>query len=605
VKGRLGFFEEGAPIGYSQKFARNKRKLNFRLDGNNCMRFDFRNVPADQYPFVIDPDLFWSTYLHTISPYIMPLSIIHATDITSDQSGNIFVSAYCAGSIKFPTINPGNGAYYKDVYDSTNGTNLYLKFNEKGVLLWATYFSNGAYVNGLSGSGLEGGLHISVDSKGNLFTASKTQNISSLTLINNGGYFDSGLNNGSTFKCYLAKFDVAGALVWCTTLASYDISLNRLMHDADDNLYICGNTNGLPYLIKDPGNGAYVNKTMVYGSNPFITKFDKNCNLIWSTDIPGGNDAELIRMAVDSKNKSVYIFKTVNRYNTYPYVNAGGYFNTTDFSSSCVITKFDSTYKMVWSTRLPSFRGDVTTDTSGNLYVVGSGFGGNRFPYVDPGNGAYTDPNPSNRFNGGCIFKFDAKTNLVWATTYYGGKNYFFTKVVHEKYRNLIHFYGIMNDIAAGTPTLNDGCNGSYYTQASVVRTATDPIIGTFTTGGKLLYASFNDFIYSYYDYSEMNVDYKGNLLLGLGYVQESTSVPFVPLKNPGNGAFFQDAMQRWASYASIIMKLTPSILDVSTSTVLPLKCDSTGSISITPNCGNGDYSYQWDRGIRQQRLLK
>lgn len=591
IKSKLGYIDEGSPIGYDKKAPKRKIKLNYRLIKNNCIHFDLNGISRKQYPFVIDPDLYWGTYLHTITAFGAYHNVIKTTDITTDNTGNIYVAGYCWGIVKFPTLNPGGGAYYKDVYDSINGSNIYLKFSESGVLLWATYFTSGGDINGTNGTTVNGGVHITTDSKGNLITASKYKYTLPPPFKNNGGYFDT----SSLSNCYLAKFDKSGVLLWCTKY-SYELQFHKIVHDDEDNFYIGGTTTGFPYPKKDPGNGAYVhNGFPLQGNFPFVSKFDKNCNLIWSTDIPGSDDPEPTRIAVDTKYKSIYVYKIITRYNGYPIVDGGAFMNTTGYQT---LTKFDSSYKMVWSTRLPSVGGgDITTDTSGNVYVVGSSFGGNSFPYVDPGNGAYTDPNPKNTYNGGSILKFDAKTNLVWATTYMGEKNFFFTRVVHEKYRNLIHIYGIMNCSVDGIPTRNDACNGSYYYPSTAPNNYTDPIITSFTTKGKLLYASFNHFQYSYYDISEMNADYKGNLLFEFGYLQEVVSFPFVALKDPGNGAFFQNVSNQSSSEASFIMKLTPTFLDVTTSYTLPQKCDSTGSITITPSCGNGDYAYQWNRG--------
>ncbi len=590
IKSKLGFIDEGNPVGFKKNTPSITKKLHYQLDKNNTIHFDLNEVAKNKFPFIIDPDLYWGTYIHTITPYGTYHNTIKTTDITTDNNGNIFVAGYCFGVIKFPTLNPGGGAFYKDVYDSINGSNIYLKFSETGVLLWATYFTSGAYINSSNGTTLEGGVHITVDSKGNLITASKFYYNKPPPFKNNGGYFDS----TSTSNCYLAKFDGNGVLLWCTKW-SWELQFHKMVHDADDNFYIGGRTTGNPYPKKDPGNGAYVHTGFpLFGNFPFVSKFDKDCNLIWSTDIPGSDDPEVTRIAVDSKYKSIYVLNQITRYN-YPIVNGGGFMNTTGFPT---LTKFDSTYKMVWSTRLPAvYGGDIEADTSGNIYAVGSSYGGQQFPYVDPGNGAYTDPNPSNQSNVGSILKFDSKTNLVWATTYIGNKNFGFSRVIHEKYRNLIHIYGIMNCATSGIPTQNDACNGSYYYPSSAPNNNTDPLITSFTTTGKLLYASFNHFPYSYYDILEMNADYKGNLLFEFGYLQEVVNYPFTALKDPGNGAFFQNVSNQTASLASVLMKLTPSILNVISSYTLPKNCDSTGTITITPTCGNGEYSYEWNRG--------
>jgi hypothetical protein len=174
------------------------------------------------------------------------------TDITSDKDANIYVAAYCIGAFQFPTVNQGSGAYYNDVYDSINGSNLYLKFTQTGILVWATYFSSGAYVNSTNGTTEQGFVHITTDSKGNLITSSMFTYGQPLPYTNNGGYFDS----TSLSNCYLAKFDPNGILTWCTKWSN-ELQFHKIVHDAEDNFYIGGTTTGNPYPIKDPGNGAW------------------------------------------------------------------------------------------------------------------------------------------------------------------------------------------------------------------------------------------------------------------------------------------------------------------------------------------------------------
>ncbi len=78
--------------------------------------------------------------------------------------------------------------------------------------------------------------------------------------------------------------------------------------------------------------------------------------------------------------------------------------------------------------------GEVTTDTSGNVFVVGASYGGPTYPYVNPGNGALWILILLSEELVGNIVKFDQASNLSWSTTYYCKNNY------------LVSFYNIYSN---------------------------------------------------------------------------------------------------------------------------------------------------------------
>jgi gliding motility-associated-like protein len=578
VNSRMGFVQEGRPVitgtGDSGSWP-----IAYKID-QNTISYTAEAWPT-RYPYTIDPDLYWGTFLHSLVPYDgMHWSEIHASDVTTDHDNNIYVVLICKGSVRFPTFNPGGGAYYNDVYDSTNGSVVYMKFAPSGVLLWSTYFNSGYNYN----------TRIITDGNGNLI-ATGGYRPGNLPVKNNGGFSANASTGGVPNTTYLARFDKNGILNWCTPWSYFDNYITDIAIDADNSFYIAGYTNHAALPLKDPGNGAYMNTVSAYGRRLFVSKFDSQCNLVWSTDVLGNNDDDLgTRIAVDSK-KNVYLLGKFTRSSNLPLVNAGGYYKT---GGIAYLMKFDASHHLVWSTYIPAFGRDVTVDTSGNAYVVGSTTGA--FSPVDPGNGAYMDPSTGKY--GGYIMKFDSGTNLTWATTYYGLRQSFFNYVVFDEYRNLVHVYGIMNDNDYDVPTQNDACNGSYYHTGAETQTSTDPLLLIFTTGGQRLYASFNAFPYAYYDIAAFTVDHKGNQVYVFGQIQESGPlVQFPALRNPGGGAFYQPGSNNYLSDASFVMKLTPSLINFTTSIQPPAACNCSGSITVIPYCGSGNYQYQWNRG--------
>src|SRR5262249_26900395 len=102
----------------------------------------------------------------------------------------------------------------------------------------------------------------------------------------------------------------------------------------------------------------------------------------------------------------------------------------------------------------------------------------------------------------------------------------------------------------------------------------------------------------AYYDISAFTVDNKGDQIYVFGQIQETPPLSNFPaLKDPGGGAYYQAGFNNYLNDASFLMKLTPSLLNFTTSTQAPTACNCSGSITVTPYCGSGNYLYQWSRG--------
>ena len=574
INSKLGFIKEGIPVGYSMNNKNEKQKISYSINKENIVSYKMNRILIDKdYPYVFDPELFWGTYIQTtFTPYngVNGNSLVSGGDITCDDNGNIFIVVICEGGQNFPLINPGNGAFYSNVYDSSNGADVYMKFNNKGVLLWSTFFGSG---------GFDWQQNLTIDNTGNLITVSLCASRKILPLKNNGGFIDSTQDKDS----YIAKFDNNGILKWSTKWATYFLP-NDIITDNQDNFYITGAGDYSPiynhFPLKNPGNGALFDTTLInyQGFLTTICKFDKNCNLIWSTGIMSTtiNIPPYSRFTID-ENRNIYLL-------------------------SCAgLIKFDSTLRR--DTTIKNLAGeDITVDTSGNLFIADGNILGSSFPYVDPGNGAYQDPIKNGAKGGSSIIKYDKNFNLTWATTYASNFWCEFDRIVFDKKRNLIHLLGYFADWQLnGYPTQNDACNGSFYSGDTMILSGGCgiPILSSFTTQGKLLYLSFTKFRNDCNTNGNLAVDKDGNLLYLIGNINllnYSTS----SLKNPGNGAFFQDSLISYRNTnenQTLLLKLTPTFLNIDTSNILPTNCNCNGTLSVTPTCGSGHYSYIWNRG--------
>jgi hypothetical protein len=109
AKSKMAGFTEEKPYSYLQE-NNTAIPVSFGLKKN---RIHFKTGAYDtKYTLVIDPSIFWLTYLSTTSQ-VWSLESIYGNDVETDAAGNIFLQLSAFSDQPFPTVNPGNGAYYQ------------------------------------------------------------------------------------------------------------------------------------------------------------------------------------------------------------------------------------------------------------------------------------------------------------------------------------------------------------------------------------------------------------------------------------------------------------------------------------------------------------
>ncbi len=186
-------------------------------------------------------------------------------DVKCDEFGNVFVCGGTAAS-DFPTLNPGNGAFYLGNYQSPL---ILMKFDIQSQLIWSTYF-------GTFGTGSFLSLTIGKCNEV-YFTfcgAPTCQSCPPMQYKNPGAgaYYDTipgdGVQSGDDI--IITAFSNTGALRWCTLFGGRkdDIEMYMTVDDRGD-IYYTGQQGSMGYYtsadlqtyinacILNPGNGAY------------------------------------------------------------------------------------------------------------------------------------------------------------------------------------------------------------------------------------------------------------------------------------------------------------------------------------------------------------
>ncbi|MFN8323548.1 MAG: choice-of-anchor Q domain-containing protein [Chitinophagales bacterium] len=286
----------------------------------------------------------------------------YAASITSDASGNVYVTGYYANTtITFGTITLTR--------TSNSSDGFLVKYNSSGVVQWAinmgSTFSTIPY-------------DVVTDASGNIFVtgtfSSATHTFGSSTLTNSnpgGGYGD----------IFLAKFDPSnGNALWAkqatgvTGNKGSEIS-NSVDVDASGNVFITGIFRGATLDFEGQATLYNANSTLPNFGQPdiFIAKYAADGTFQWAQSAGGTSNDYGKSVTTDAAGNAIIT----------------GYSNSTDLSfdggfssistagiDDIFVAKYDgATGNNIWANRYGGSGTDkgigITTDGNSNIYVTG------------------------------------------------------------------------------------------------------------------------------------------------------------------------------------------------------------------------------------------
>ena len=562
AKANMGVLREDKPYSYLGE-NNTEVKVDYVVR-KNTISFKTANYNREN-TLVIDPSIFWMTYLSSLNK-VPDYESVQGVDVETDAVGNIFTQLSVGAKVPFPTKDPGAGAYIRDYTSAPNGAMVINKFAPGGQLLWSTYFGNGT-----------AGSCMTIDRSGNIVaigrlldgTPSRPVPNPEIPLLDNGGFF-----RADKKKYFITRFTNSGVLTWSSYYLHFASMIYDMSYDVSGNVFVVGSSEAYEFPVVDPGGGAYVTNPASYAAESvlFIAQFNAASNLTWSTRIEGNDDDPYVRVCAD-KVGNVYIGGQL-RSSNYPLIDAGGYFNTTSWGAA--VTRFNAARQITWSTMFPGAFSiaDITVDDSSNLYVV-------------------ADKR---------IWKFNNRTEKVFETTITNAKQHFFRKINYDPYHKQLQIFGNMNDWYYGFPTKNTTCNGSFYTDGTSMRSypgGADPIFVTMNPDGQFSYVSLANWPYEYYERMEMCVDVLGNPIYLFGDNKNGAVQPNPQLTDPGNGAYFDPACctESNGNISALLLKLLSSELTVDTTVTPPAGCGCDGAVTTTVLCGQAPFTYEWSTG--------
>ncbi|MFZ7114353.1 MAG: SBBP repeat-containing protein, partial [Bacteroidota bacterium] len=385
--------------------------------------------------------------------------------IAIDNTGNIYVSGNTFSS-NFPTVqgslmsnanfdNQNTGSTAKDIFIS--------KISSNGrTLIWSTFYgadqdgersmeielddANNLWIVGIGGpncrvvsSGVYnesfgGGLILKMDLNGNAQWITKfgsssaliesiafdsdnnpviCGSISSQTSTPSLPVFNSHISstyNGGTYDGFVNKFDgLDNSIMFCTYLGSSSEDEARSVKvDANDNIVICGRTDGTDFFLENEvqgtNNGSY---------DAFVTILSPTGNPIFSDYYGGSFSDQAYDLDFDDNNNILIVGDSYSSDFPIPIPNPnlpGGYYNSRSGQTDNFIIGIKSNFVTRWATHFGGNDVDQANSCSvfnNCLYVIGGSSSSLAFPLNDEGGIPYFDGVLGGSFVKGTISKFD------------------------------------------------------------------------------------------------------------------------------------------------------------------------------------------------------
>jgi len=412
-------------------------------------------------------------------------------DITTDHSGNIFVTGFFRGTVDF---DPGGGVFNL----TSNGTeDIFIqKLDPLGNLIWAI---------SIGGTSDDRGLKIEVDVLNNIYISGSFRN--TVDFDPGAGVYNLTVTSYSITNTFTLKLDSIGNFLWAHKL---ETSSPCIKPDNSGNIYVAGTFSD---TVDVDGGSGVLNLISKGSLDFFIQKLDNNGSIIWNKTIGGIGSDQISGLAID-RNENLLL--TGHFSDTVDFNPGAGIFNlsiTGLFSwNDIFVQKLDSAGTFLWAV---GFGGDgsdnglaICSDIFNNVYTTGRYANSGDF---DPGPGVFTLTGSSN--NDVFLQKLNSSGNLIWAKSIAGPNVDQGTAVATDSLGNPIlvgNYYGFV-DFDPGPGVFNMTSHGS--------SNYDDIFIQKLDTGG--------NFVWAYtiggtgYDYcNSVEVDNLGGILLTGGFQQ-------------------------------------------------------------------------------------
>ncbi len=291
-----------------------------------------------------------------------PMSFTYASDLTTDNAGNLYISGYFQGTVDF---DPGPGV--SNLIAATTGgqyNTFVLKLDTAGNFIWAkpVLSANNIQIQG-----------ILVGNDGKLYMTGAFSGIADF----DPGTGTANVTAGTTPAAFIAKWNPDGSYIWAKTTqgstAGTAEGARFSRHPFNNDIYLMGQFTGT--VDFDPGPGV-LHATSNGGNDVFILRMDTAATVTWVKRIGGAGLDNPSDIAVDTAG-AVYttgVFGNLNSdFDPGPGTEllpfAGG-------NRDIFVSKLDANGNYAWARSIGSAALDngrsIAVDKNMNVYTTGS-----------------------------------------------------------------------------------------------------------------------------------------------------------------------------------------------------------------------------------------
>lgn len=262
------------------------------------------------------------------------------------------------------------------------------------------------YVKTMGGPSTDIGSSVSLDAKGNLYTAGSFEE----TVDFDAGPLSYVLKSNGARDIFITKMDSKGELIWAKNIGGDKSDDGRYMStDVSGNIYITGTFQGT--VDFDPGPGLFP-LTSQSKDDLFILKLNADGNFLWAFQFNASTYIDVNALVLDAQN-NVYLTGYFNERIDFDF-GSSEYYLSPFGQEDIFILKMNASGQFLWARQLggKSFElvNDLTIDIEGNVITTGQFTGTTDF---DPGPDTFQLT--TNGIADVFISKINPSGNFVWA----------------------------------------------------------------------------------------------------------------------------------------------------------------------------------------------
>jgi hypothetical protein len=254
---------------------------------------------------------------------------------------------------------------------------------------------------------------------------------------------------GTGSDAYVVKYDSSGTPLWARRLAgTLSDSAQSVNTDLSGNIVVAGNYSSNPLNIY-AANGTTISLTLANAGNTdtFVVKYDPSGTPLWARRI-GGTGSDQCRSASTDSNGNVIVLGIFGPELLNIFAADGTTVSLGLASSGSVdsfVVKYDSSGTPLWARKIggtvAEFAAEVTTDSSGNVIVVGIYTSSPLNIFAANGSTvsfALTNTSGAGAGNDVFVVKYDSSGTPVWARKIGGTDNDSVRSVTTDSSGNIV-----------------------------------------------------------------------------------------------------------------------------------------------------------------------